>query len=148
MGTVRRAVAALAATALAGGLTGCSSDQQEQPEQAAPTTSTTAPPVSGDTGDLEDPVGSVSALSDVICKADAAGVWSARGTLTNEEGVPRTYLVKFAVVRKKTSEVLSSKQKEITLEAGGTAKVRIADLHHGKRGAAVVCVPRVVSGSA
>ncbi|NHA00867.1 hypothetical protein G5V59_15645 [Nocardioides sp. W3-2-3] len=56
-------------------------------------------------------MGAIDALGKVTCAADAGGVWSGRGTLTNEEGVTRKYLVKFAIVRKMTSEVLGSKQK-------------------------------------
>lgn len=149
MTSVRRLAVALAVTAtLTGGLLGCSGeDSPEQPARAVSSAHDTAT-VSGDTADLVDPVGAIDALEKVTCAADAASVWSGRGTLTNEEGVTRRYLVKFAIVRKKTSEVLGSKQKELTLQAGESAVVRFPELYRGRAGKQLVCVPRVVSGGA
>lgn len=149
MTTVRRAVAALAVgSTLAGALVGCSGETSPEQPAASGSQGTDEAKVSGDTGDLVDPVGAIDALTKVSCVADAAGVWSGRGTLTNEEGVTRTYLVKFAVVRRRTSEVLGSKQKQLTLEAGASAKVKLSGVYRGKADKQVVCVPRVVSGGA
>lgn len=150
MGRIERRAGALAvAVTLTAGLAGCSGEEApEQPGSASTSATADAPEVSGDTGDLTDPVGAIDALAEVSCAPDASGSWSGRGTLTNEEGVTRRYLVKFAVVRKKTSEVLGSKQKELTLDAGESAVVKLPRLYRGAAGRQLVCVPRVVSGGA
>ena len=62
------------------------------------------------------------ALSDVVCAADAAGVWSFSGTLTNTTDTAVTFSVVVAVGS--TSSVAGRASIEQTVPAGGTAEVR------------------------
>lgn len=145
--TTTSAVAAVAMTAaLLGGFTACAGDDSDPAKPKSVGSEKSA--ISGDTGGLKDPTGAVEAMTKVVCKAGPDGAWSATGTLTNEEAEPRKFLVKFAVVKKKTSEVLGSKEATFELAAGESVEVSMKNIHRGKKqGPALVCVPRVVSGT-
>lgn len=62
------------------------------------------------------------ALSDVVCTADAAGVWSFSGTLTNTADTAVTFSVVVAVGS--TSSVAGRASIRQAVPAGGTAEVR------------------------
>lgn len=62
------------------------------------------------------------ALSNVVCTADAAGVWSFSGTLTNTSDTAATFSVAVAVGS--TSSVAGHATIQQEVPAGGTAEVR------------------------
>ncbi len=62
------------------------------------------------------------ALSNVVCTADAAGVWSFSGTLTNTSDTAATFSVAVAVGS--TSSVAGHATIQQEVPAGGTAQVR------------------------
>ncbi|WP_216698964.1 hypothetical protein [Arthrobacter sp. Br18] len=62
------------------------------------------------------------ALGNVVCTADAAGVWSFSGTLTNTADTTVTFSVVVAVGS--TSSVAGRANIQQAVPAGGTAEVR------------------------
>jgi hypothetical protein len=126
-------------------LTGCAGNDKTDGSHHRSAASSTKP--SGDSGDLKDPVGAIKSIKDVKCSADAHGAWSATGRVENGEGVASKYLVEFAVVKQKTSEVMGSKSKEVSVAAGKSAKIDLGNLYKGDQ-KGLICVPRVLRGAA
>lgn len=129
---------------------GCSSgdggDGSEDDSAPSKTGTSDSPAkVSGDTGDLDKPKGAIDALSGFDCEADADGVWSATGTLTNTTTTASRYLVSVSIIKSKTSEVLGKAEKTLRLDAGDHGKFEFTKLHN-RAGRGMLCVPRVISG--
>jgi hypothetical protein len=63
-------------------------------------------------------VGARADLSDFSCDAASTGVWSAKGTLHNATNATVKYSVMVSVASTKTSTVVGSTTKTVTLDAG------------------------------
>ncbi len=63
-------------------------------------------------------VGARADLSDFSCGAASTGVWSAKGTLHNATNAAVKYSVMVSVASTKTSTVVGSTTKTVTLDAG------------------------------
>lgn len=110
-----------AAVLAVGLLPGCGLGADAADQTApAPATTTTTPTVSGPAGTPHP-----DALSDFRCEPDAAGAWSALGTVTNEAAAPADYLVT-VVLAGATDESASGKRQLIPdLASGETYDLRL-----------------------
>lgn len=110
-----------------------------------PATSSTA--LSTGNGGLKNPAGAIKALQGVKCAPDSNGEWSATGTIQNAAANEGRYLVQFAVVKQKDSEVVGSGSKTVKVAAGKSADISLPGLYSGNE-KGLICVPRVLRGTA
>jgi len=126
-------------------LSGCSGNGDNETGAHQKPVSSTKP--SGDDGGLKNAVGAIKSVKGVKCARDGDGTWSASATVENGEGTPAEYLVEFAVVKEKTSEVMGSSSKTVKVAAGKSEKVSLPGLYSGDQ-KGLICVPRALRGDA
>jgi hypothetical protein len=85
--------------------------------------------------------GARGALSGFVCKADAQGRWSARGTLTNSGSAEDTFALRISVAGK-SSRVLAQATREVTVPGKGSVAVTIDEIGKAS-GKDLTCVVHV-----
>jgi hypothetical protein len=117
----------LAAVALigAGLLSACSATPGSTQAEKSAGSATTSKPSASATGKATTKGGTTGAgvgaradLSDFSCDAASTGVWSAKGTLHNATNAAVKYSVMVSVASTKTSTIVGSTTKTVTLDAG------------------------------
>lgn len=101
--------------------------------------------VSGETGDLHDPRGTIGALTDFVCEPDENGTWAAEGDLSNATDGTLRYLVTVNLIESTSHRVLASADAAYELQPGAKEHVAFSDIAISA-GAGEECVPRVVGG--
>lgn len=128
-GSDARRVRALAAGTLAvvaaTGLAACgpptSTSADDPPTTTAPTTTMPVDP------DVQAGQPDPGALGGFVCGPDAAGVWTARGTLTNDGEAAAAYVVT-VVVAGPDSTAVQAKRQVVALGSGASEPVEISTL--------------------
>ena len=92
---------------------------------------------------FKDAKGAVKALSGFTCSAKDSS-WSATGKLTNSGKAPATYVVKVAIVKPKTFNVVGSAEQTVTLAVGKSQDLSFDKIYSGADHG-LLCVPSVVS---
>lgn len=137
----------LAVVVLSGcGATGKPAAGHQDPSTSPAPAASTPTSVVG-TGGLTNPAGAIKSLQGVTCAPDSNGDWSASATVQNATTTRGEYLVEFAVVKQKDSEVLGFASKTVKVAAGKSASISLPGLYSGNQ-KGLICVPRVLRGTA
>jgi hypothetical protein len=152
--TIARLLRGSAAVALiASGLVGaCSSGDnskdastvaERQSASASPTGSATGTEKGSAKGSAgESRVGAGSDLQGFSCDAAKSGVWSASGKVFNSTKKSATYTVDVAVASVKTSTVVGTATKTVTVEPGKTVSFTVPQVAT-RKGDGLACYPHV-----
>ena len=152
-GTHRRLVRGTAALALiASGLVGACSggnsgnattqDDQPKPSSSATGSAKDSGKDSGKNSASAEAVGARSDLQGFTCDAASTGVWSASGKVVNSTKKSAKYTVDVAVASVKTSTVVGSATKTLTVDSGKTVSFTVPTVAT-RKGDGFACTPHV-----
>ena len=148
-GTHRRLVRGTAALALiasglvgacSGGNSGNATTQDDQPKPSSSATGSAKD--SGKNSASAEAVGARSDLQGFTCDAASTGVWSASGKVVNSTKKSAKYTVDVAVASVKTSTVVGSATKTLTVDSGKTVSFTVPTVAT-RKGDGFACTPHV-----
>ncbi|RNL60510.1 hypothetical protein EFK50_19510 [Nocardioides marmoriginsengisoli] len=87
--------------------------------------------------------GAAADLDEFRCSGTRAG-WSARGVLTNTDGVDRSYRVSISLARRATGEVVDSGEVTVVVDGRSSRPITV-DLGPARSRKGLDCVPNVTS---
>ena len=129
------------------GTTAADPSASTSPTSSKPTSSATGKATTTKGGTTGSGIGARADLADFSCGAASSGVWSAKGTLHNATNAAVRYSVMVSLASTKTSTVVGSATKTVTLDAGKSEQFTVDQVAVHK-GDAVACTAHVVRASA